>query len=103
MKKEVEIDIENFNKKGFGIGYYNDTKVEVVSAIIGDRVLVQLNKKRKGIIKAKLLKLIKPSKMRREPVCKHFDICGGCSFQEMNYQNQIEHRDISELYRKNKC
>ncbi len=93
MKKEVEIDIEIFNKKGFGIGYFDGSKVEVAQAIIGDRVLAELNKKRKGFFKAKLLKLIKPSHMRRAPICQHFDICGGCSFQEMNYQDQINEKE----------
>ena len=55
--------------------------------------MVELNKKRKGLIKAKILKLLKPSKNRIEPKCDHFEMCGGCSWQNLNYSEQLKQKE----------
>ncbi|NGX28968.1 MAG: 23S rRNA (uracil-C(5))-methyltransferase RlmCD [Candidatus Anoxychlamydiales bacterium] len=93
-KKQLEINIEKFNEKGVGIAFNgNGTKIVISRAIIGDKILAELNKKRKGYIKARILKVIEPSKNRINPKCKSFEICGGCSWQNLEYSEQLKQKE----------
>jgi 23S rRNA (uracil1939-C5)-methyltransferase len=38
----------------------------------------------------KLIRLEEPSPFRTEPECPHFGVCGGCAFQNLQYENQLE-------------
>ncbi|KKM78261.1 hypothetical protein LCGC14_1361780, partial [marine sediment metagenome] len=56
-------------------------------------ILAELNKKKnKGIIKGRILEILKPSTYREDPKCKHFDICGGCIWQNIKYLYQLEQK-----------
>lgn len=100
---EKEIYIENINKRGYGIGFSSNTKVEVPHAIIDDLANVHLHKKRKGLIKGRLLQIVKPSKYRVAPKCTHTTICGGCTLQEMDYSKQLKEKEkfILQCFGKN--
>ncbi len=94
MKKQVEIVIDSFNKKGQALAFdENNNKIITTNAIVKDKVLLELNKKRKGIIKAKLLKLLSPSPYRIEPKCEHAEICGGCTWQMFDYAEQVKYKE----------
>lgn len=68
-----------------------DGKVLFVSQTIpGDVVDVQVNKIRHGYMEGYVVNMVSPSPDRIEPFCTHFGICGGCSWQMMPYENQLE-------------
>ncbi len=72
------------------------------NAVPGDIVDVIVNKKRKGTFFGKILKFNTKSIKRVEPVCEHFGICGGCKWQNMDYNSQLfykERRVHESLYR----
>ena len=72
------------------------------NAVPGDIVDVIINRKRKGTYFGKILKFNVKSIKRIEPVCEHFGICGGCKWQNMNYNSQLfykERRVHENLYR----
>jgi 23S rRNA (uracil1939-C5)-methyltransferase len=64
----------------------------------GDVADVKITKQKSSFSEGVIEKLITPSPMRVEPVCKHFGQCGGCKWQHVNYQNQLEfkHRQVAE-------
>ncbi len=39
--------------------------------------------------RARTLKVVEASPERREPVCPHFDVCGGCQLQHLRYEAQL--------------
>ena len=90
---ETEVLIETLSQKGLGVGYVNNTKVEIPHALSGDTVLASLTKKRKGKIKGRLESITIPSKARISPVCPHSRICGGCLWQEMDYSSQLKEKE----------
>ena len=55
----------------------------------GDIVDIQVRKKRKSYIEGDIVKFHNYSKKRTEPKCKHFELCGGCSWQNMKYEDQL--------------
>ena len=92
----VELFIEDFNEKGEGVAFFNDEargrmKIVVPCTLIGDRVEAKVNKrKRRGIYKGRLEKILQKSDLRVVPKCRHTDICGGCVLQEMKYGEQLK-------------
>jgi len=66
-------------------------KAIVKDTLPGQEVSFVVSKKRKGKCEGRLKEIISSSPMEnREPPCKHFGECGGCSYQTMSYENQLE-------------
>lgn len=59
-------------------------------AATGDVVDIQVFKSKNNYKEAKVLKTHKLSEMRIEPFCSHFGVCGGCKWQHLPYQKQLE-------------
>lgn len=64
--------------------------VFVEFAVPGDIVDIQLTKKKKSYLEGRIIRIVKPSEHRLEPFCEHFGICGGCKWQPLPYQMQLE-------------
>jgi 23S rRNA (uracil1939-C5)-methyltransferase len=56
----------------------------------GDKIKWRIKKERKNWAEGELLEILEPSPDRIKPVCPYFGQCGGCSFQHLNYEAQIE-------------
>lgn len=99
MKKTFKLTITDYSKKGHGMALLQrqedqpPVKVEVVSTVIGDELEVTLGKRKKGAYQAALLKLLQSSKERVEPRCVHASSCGGCSWQQLNYNAQLQQKE----------
>lgn len=91
---QVELTIQDFTPRGFGVADSPErkAKVEVAHAIPGDRVLVELRRRRHRVQKGRLLELLTPSADRVEPRCAHASLCGGCCWQAMAYEAQLRHK-----------
>ena len=73
-----------------GIIHYEDEQngekvvvpVTVKGTLPGQEVRFQVNKKRSGKCEARLLEVVKSAEIEdRVPPCKHFGVCGGCTYQ----------------------
>lgn len=87
--QSCHIHIQSFNKKGWGIGPSENALVEVIGALPSERVGVELGRKRKGKFRGDLKLIITPSAMRVVPRCAHSPLCGGCVWQQMDYEAQL--------------
>lgn len=63
-----------------------------------DEVSLSLTAQKKSYCTASISKIIKPSSSRVVPVCSIFGACGGCSWQHISYQVQLEqkHKILAE-------
>lgn len=62
----------------------------VKGTIPGQKVSFVVSKKRSGKSEGRLKEVLEPSVLENaEPLCPHFGDCGGCSYQTMDYENQI--------------
>ena len=91
----IDVSIEDFSPRGFGLAVSDSSQIEVAHAIPGDRVRIELNRRTHRVKKGRLLELLSPSPDRIEPRCQHASICGGCCWQSMNYAAQIQHKQES--------
>ncbi|MCP4425102.1 MAG: class I SAM-dependent RNA methyltransferase [Chloroflexi bacterium] len=62
--------------------------------IPGETVRAGLTTEKRHFARAELLDVLEPSPDRIEPRCAHFGTCGGCHFQHMRYEAQLEHKRI---------
>ena len=78
-------------------------KVIVKNALEGQIVRFFINKKKRDKIEGRLLEVIEPSPIEQPAACKHFGICGGCRYQNLSYEQQLDlkKRQVEELIEKN--
>lgn len=68
-----------------------ENKVIIKGTIPGQTVRFQLSKKRGGKCEGRLLEVVEKSFLEdREPLCPHFQECGGCFYQNMTYDTQLK-------------
>ncbi len=89
-KQELDVHIEKVAFGGQGIARLNDFVVFVEGGIPGDDLRVRIRKVKKNYAEAYPLKLIQPSPLRMEPPCRHFGYCGGCKWQNVPYETQLQ-------------
>lgn len=58
----------------------------------GDVVDVVIKRKKSNHSEGIVLKTISLSPLRREPICSHFGTCGGCKWQHIPYEMQLEQK-----------
>lgn len=95
MKKgqvyEGTIEKIEFPNKGIVSVENEEKKVLVKNGIPGQKVKFCINKMRKGKAEGRLLEVLEPSALEtREPVCSIFPDCGGCMYQTMSYEEQLQ-------------
>ena len=65
-------------------------KIIVKNTIPGQMVSFGVNKVRKGKAEGRLLEILKRSEDERKEYCPHFESCGGCTYQSLPYEKQLE-------------
>ncbi|MGI8555234.1 MAG: class I SAM-dependent RNA methyltransferase, partial [Pyrinomonadaceae bacterium] len=63
--------------------------VFVALAAVGDRLRVRVREKKGKVAFAEIVEIIEPSPDRVKPECRYFGQCGGCDFQQLNYEAQL--------------
>ena len=84
------ITIEAVAAEGKCITRVDDQVIFVPFCVPGDVVDLQVVKKKHKYCEAKVVRFIKKSDVRQEPMCEHFGICGGCKWQNLPYEEQIK-------------
>jgi len=94
-KKKKRLVFENVTvtdaaAKGKTIGKAPDGRVIFLNNTVpGDVVDVQTTKKRKAYFEGTAINFHSLSDKRVDPVCQHFNVCGGCKWQDMGYEHQL--------------
>ncbi len=88
----VELTITSMAPGGEAFGKADELPVFISRGAPGDVAEVELYDVRKHFAKGKIQRLIKPSDDRAEPPCKLFKVCGGCQWQHLSYDKQLEHK-----------
>ncbi|HEV2881062.1 MAG TPA: class I SAM-dependent RNA methyltransferase [Pyrinomonadaceae bacterium] len=86
----VEVEIERIVPGGAGLGHADDYTIFVTLAAPGDRVRARVERVRGKVAFATVAEIIKPSPARIEPPCPYFGRCGGCDFQQLTYEAQLQ-------------
>lgn len=81
--------VVNLSHDGKGVARIDGKATFIPGALPDELVEFQYTRVKKDFDEGKLLSIIEPSPLRVEPKCPHYQICGGCSLQHMNEQEQI--------------
>jgi 23S rRNA (uracil1939-C5)-methyltransferase len=88
----VELWVDKMAYGGSGVARLNGLVIFVKGAFPGDRVMARIVKKKKDYALADLLEVIDPSPDRVTAPCPYSDYCGGCDFQALKYERQLEYK-----------
>jgi 23S rRNA (uracil1939-C5)-methyltransferase len=95
--KRKNIVLENLLVTGYAAGgkclaKHEGKVIFMENAVPGDIVTVRLIKNKKDWAEAQVIRIVSFSSERIEPFCKHFGICGGCQWQMLPYEKQLEYK-----------
>jgi 23S rRNA (uracil1939-C5)-methyltransferase len=85
----LEVSIEKIVPDGFGLAHAENLTIFVPLVAAGDRARIRIERKKGKVAFAELVEILEPSADRVEPPCPHFGVCGGCDFQQLNYNAQL--------------
>ncbi|MDJ0515085.1 MAG: 23S rRNA (uracil(1939)-C(5))-methyltransferase RlmD [Trichodesmium sp. MO_231.B1] len=86
----VEISITDLTDNGDGVGRYDQKVVFVPDTVPGDRLIARLTTVKPKYAYGKLHQLLEKSDQRLEPYCIVADKCGGCQWQHISYEYQLQ-------------
>ncbi len=93
VKKQLplfeNVAIADAGAEGKSVAKVNDLVVFVQNAVPGDVADLQLTLKKKNYAEARATKFHQFSEKRTDAICSHFGICGGCKWQNMQYEWQL--------------
>lgn len=75
---------------------YDGNKIVFKGGILGQEVEIKRVRRSKG----KLLNVVQKSKWETEVNCVHSQVCGGCTYQNFNYENEVNYKKnlITDLF-----
>lgn len=100
--QEIELEIGDLTNLGEGVGRVDGWVVMVPQVLPGELVRARVWKNHKNYSQADLVEVLRPSPDRVEPVCPLFGQCGGCQYQHLSYNAQLEwkRKQVEELLRR---
>jgi 23S rRNA (uracil1939-C5)-methyltransferase len=85
------IEVHGIAAGGAGVGRLPDGRVTFVHRTApGDEAEVRIVEEKPRWTRSRLASVRKPSALRREAPCPHYDLCGGCQLEHMVYDAQLE-------------
>ena len=91
------IEIIDTASKGKSVAKHDGIAIFVQGGVPGDICDITVFKRRKKFWEARIDKNHKYSERRTEPKCEHFGTCGGCKWQNMKYQSQLDFKQTQVL------
>jgi len=85
----LKVKIEKIVPNGFGLAFAEGLTVFVALAAVGDKLRVKITQKKGKTAFAHIVEILEPSPDRTEPRCPYFGTCGGCNFQQLKYEAQL--------------
>ena len=88
---EETLRIERMGNGAEAVGRLASGKtVFVAGGAPGDAVRVEVVEEKASFARARIVAVEEPSPLRAEPRCPHGDACGGCPWQHLSYEAQLE-------------
>jgi 23S rRNA (uracil1939-C5)-methyltransferase len=89
MSNELQLLIEKLVYGGEGLGHTEGNTVFVPYVLPNEEIRAEVASRKKKLIRAKPLEILKADVARIKPVCPHFGVCGGCHYQHVSYHSQV--------------
>ncbi len=100
--QELELRVDSLAYGGNGVARLNGFVVFVRRGLPGDTVRARVTKVKRNHAEAVAVEVVEPSAQRVEAPCSHYPACGGCRFQDLAYEAQLEakHEQVRDALRR---
>ena len=88
--EELELHIDSLAYGGNGVARLNGFVVFVRRGLPGDTVRARVTKVKRSHAEAIAVEVVEPGAQRVDAPCAHYPACGGCRFQDLAYDAQLE-------------
>ena len=85
----MECYVDGISHGGEGVARINGKATFIPFSIPGETVSIRITEEKKNYQRAELENIIRSSPDRKEPPCPYYYKCGGCSYQHVDYQLQL--------------
>ena len=89
---KIELNIDALTSEGSGVGRYNSLAVFVRGTVPGDKIVAHIIKRSKNYAIGIIDEIIEKSPSRIESDCPYSQKCGGCSFRNMTYEEELKYK-----------
>src|SRR5258706_4063280 len=89
-EKTADVECERLLPGGIGLPHADAVTLFVSLAAPGDRLRIKVDRVQGKVSFASIIEILKPSAFRIEPPCPYFGRCGGCDFQQLTYEAQLQ-------------
>lgn len=99
---KLVLEIQSLGHRAVGIGRHKGKVIMVPFSAPGDKLEVEIVSTHKSYDEARILRVLEPSSLRRDPPCPHFGSCGGCQLQhlEIGFQRLSKEKLLREMLRR---
>ena len=91
--QELELRVDSLAFGGRGVARHDGVVVFVGGALPGDRVRARVTKVKRRHADAVVVERVEAGPDRVPAPCPHFGSCGGCRWQDLLYERQLEHKE----------
>lgn len=94
-RKKITLEkllISGYAAEGRALAKHDGKVIFVEGAVPGDTADVYLTKNKKEWAEGRAIRIHELSQERTTPFCRHFGICGGCKWQMLPYEKQLEYK-----------
>lgn len=92
----IEVEIQDMTDQGDGVGKGESGVVFIPNTVVGDRLITRLVKAKSNYANGQIYELLSPSEHRTRPSCIVADKCGGCQWQHIldDYQLELKENQV---------
>ena len=95
MEKGYKVVSEcvDLSHEGLGVFKIDGMTVFCPNALIGEKVKIEIEKVNSNFATGKVVEIIKKSPNRVRPICKNYEVCGGCDLMHMDYNSELKFKE----------
>lgn len=87
--EEIIVDIDDMEFNGFGIAYSDGKKIKIKNAVLNQKAKVKIKRVKGNFAEAEIVEVVEKSPFEHGDACEHFGACGGCTYQNVFYNEQL--------------
>ncbi len=89
-RKEIELDITDLAFDGKAVGHIDGKVIFCDGGLPGERVRIKITRTKPRFANARVEEILTRCDDRIDPVCEHDHQCGGCTWQDLKYERQLQ-------------
>src|SRR5262249_28847831 len=94
-KSDFTLEIESLAYGPYGVGRIENKVVMVPATVPGDKISARLTDAKGNYALGEAVRLLQPSPLRQTPPCPYVTDCGGCPWQQVQYEAQLKAKEQS--------